>query len=671
MELIKVKNLDKAFEYDTKVLENFSYTFLDKGFYLLFGESGCGKTTLLNLICGLEKPDKGEVIFCGEGDISSDISYITQDTYYVDYLTVFDNLKMAAVDMTDEEIKELAEKFGMTDRLDSYPEILSGGEKQRLAIVRAVVQKRGILILDEPTAALDRENTGILLKMLGELKKDILIIAASHDDAFKEYADYIIDFNNIEQDNSQWDDKEDIIIRNEKDDSINSDNENCNNENNDNKNSDNENKHSVKKDNKSLFKTIKYMHKEGRYKKREKKSFIYLVAFFVVALLVSNFFYDIANKFDRALMERYKVNRCLVYVDKSRVDELQNYDGVVKVDYVQGVNSPYYVKNDDENHNEDEDYIDTTGWFAWGESLPGDIELFPYADEIEYGTYFTKENQIILGYEYASDWLAGDFEDMIGRKIKLNPLDGEKEYEVVGILGPLSKDAENYFLQSCVRNPNNSYYFNGDDLDNLKYHEWAEMQCVAMGGVRYFGRIAVYVYFDDVVKLKEFYNQDTDDTSFYTVAKIKETIVDNLTVYTNLERFANPVKYVIIGFAVLFFFQTKLMEMNYHSSILAVYNYNGYKKWQIRIGYMIMQMKKIIMCILIGSLLSVVLSHIINAIDSVVQICPFILFEVDVDSIILLSSIMAGAAIIMSFITGLALNVTGWFTLLKKNRDLL
>jgi ABC-type multidrug transport system ATPase subunit len=148
--LIQCDNIYKKYAFD-EVLIGFSYSFPNTGFVLLYGESGCVKTTLLNILAGITDFDKGEIIFKNEtyhkrvdlDKVSCHIAYITQDPHFIDYLTVLDNLKLCSTD--DEHIKALLYEFGLADKKDNYPNTLSGGEKQRVAIIQALLSEKNIL----------------------------------------------------------------------------------------------------------------------------------------------------------------------------------------------------------------------------------------------------------------------------------------------------------------------------------------------------------------------------------------------------------------------------------------------------------------------------------------------------------------------------------------------
>ena len=201
MDIIRLNNISKSFG-DQKILNDFSYSFKNNGLYLLYGPSGSGKTTLLNIIMGLTS-FKGSLDIYNNSYIDSvdntfakkAISYITQNSYFINYLTVFDNLRLCQDN--SKIIYDYLDKFSLLNKKDSYPNELSGGEKERVSIISALLQNKKILILDEPTASLDKKNRDIVFKLLSELKKDILIICATHDNDLKNICDEVIDFESL------------------------------------------------------------------------------------------------------------------------------------------------------------------------------------------------------------------------------------------------------------------------------------------------------------------------------------------------------------------------------------------------------------------------------------------------------------------------------------------
>lgn len=188
---------DLSFSFDKKnVLENFSLE-LKKGEILsVMGPSGCGKTTLLGLIAGLLKPQKGEIVNSFEK-----IAYVFQEPRLFPWLTVKENL-FAVLDEKEEDaqkvILESLDLVGLADSLNKYPNELSGGMKSRVSLARALVYGGDLFLFDEPFAALDEELRHILAAKI----KDYLVargasaifVTHNRDDA-QQIADRILTIN--------------------------------------------------------------------------------------------------------------------------------------------------------------------------------------------------------------------------------------------------------------------------------------------------------------------------------------------------------------------------------------------------------------------------------------------------------------------------------------------
>ena len=192
---IEIKNINKSFEGKNKnlsVLKDINLTIDDGELICLLGPSGCGKTTLLRLIAGLEKPTSGEIIANGElvKKPSGDRAVIFQQYSLFPWLTVLQNVTFG-LEMTKKGTKEenvaAAERYlesvGLIDFKDSYPHELSGGMKQRVAIIRSLLNHSPILLMDEPFSAVDMQTRHKLQEQLiGVWKRfENTIVFVTHD----------------------------------------------------------------------------------------------------------------------------------------------------------------------------------------------------------------------------------------------------------------------------------------------------------------------------------------------------------------------------------------------------------------------------------------------------------------------------------------------------------
>ena len=188
MEFLNVSNLRKIYHTDTDeilAVDNFSFT-MNKGEIIsIVGPSGCGKSTILNIIGGLLKQSSGTISFSEE----KNIGYMLQEDSLFDWLTILDNcllgLKIKG-ELTTKNIKyveELINTYGLSEFINSYPSSLSGGMRQRVALIRTLALKPDILLLDEPFSALDYQTrlavSDDVYKIIKDTGKTAIMI--SHD----------------------------------------------------------------------------------------------------------------------------------------------------------------------------------------------------------------------------------------------------------------------------------------------------------------------------------------------------------------------------------------------------------------------------------------------------------------------------------------------------------
>jgi len=196
MSIIKLENISH-FYGTTNVLNNFDISFNANELTCLLGDSGCGKTTILRLIAGLEIPQKGNIIIDnkivtenGKSIISPDkreIGFVFQDLGLWPHFTVYKNIAFGLEEQKTSDIKtrvtEILEFFGIENQAVKYPHQLSGGQKQLVAIARSLVLKPKILLMDEPLANLDVKLKHKILSYIKNIKEQfkITIIYVTHD----------------------------------------------------------------------------------------------------------------------------------------------------------------------------------------------------------------------------------------------------------------------------------------------------------------------------------------------------------------------------------------------------------------------------------------------------------------------------------------------------------
>ena len=199
--MLSLNNISKSFHQRGMVLDNLNLHVGEGDTISVSGPSGSGKTTLLNLVGLLDRPDSGDILFMGEPVLgygsteaslyrSKNIGFVFQDHLLLPHLTVYENITLPLLarklnpdeySEREENARDLMKKIGITELSEKYPEYISGGEAQRVALIRSLVNKPSILLADEPTGSLDRQNAELLGLFLQINRQfGIAIILATH-----------------------------------------------------------------------------------------------------------------------------------------------------------------------------------------------------------------------------------------------------------------------------------------------------------------------------------------------------------------------------------------------------------------------------------------------------------------------------------------------------------
>lgn len=210
MALLQVNNLKKVYTTrfggnHVQALSNVNFSVEAGEYVAIMGESGSGKTTLLNILAALDKPTSGDVLLGGrsmaeirEREISAfrrdNLGFVFQDFNLLDTFSLKDNIFLPLVlsgkqhEEMEKRLKPIAKKLGIEELLNKFPYEVSGGQKQRAAVARALITNPQVILADEPTGALDSKATDSLLRLFGEINdagQTILMVthsvkAASH-----------------------------------------------------------------------------------------------------------------------------------------------------------------------------------------------------------------------------------------------------------------------------------------------------------------------------------------------------------------------------------------------------------------------------------------------------------------------------------------------------------
>ena len=209
--MIEVKDITKSYgngESRSQVLHGISLAIQDSDFVVVLGASGSGKSTFLNVISGLERPDSGNVLYdttditaLSDKDLTAfrkeNVGFIFQQYYLLPDMSVDKNVKMGADLAGNKDYKTVIEAVGLGEKLHKYPSELSGGEQQRVSVARALAKKPKVLFLDEPTGALDEQTGRQVLDYICKLKSeyDFTIVMVTHNLNIAEMAKTVIKMN--------------------------------------------------------------------------------------------------------------------------------------------------------------------------------------------------------------------------------------------------------------------------------------------------------------------------------------------------------------------------------------------------------------------------------------------------------------------------------------------
>ena len=199
--MIKVSGISHFYGAE-QVLYDISFEIKKGSFIFLSGDSGSGKSTLLCILSTLLKPSNGELLLDDARikDIKNldtfrqeNIGFVFQFHYLINYLSVYENIALAALNSKKENINKLLQDLGISSLSNRYPNEISGGQRQRVALARALINEPKIIFADEPTGSLDSSNSKIVYELLERaMKSGTTVVVASHDMQVKKYATKVL-----------------------------------------------------------------------------------------------------------------------------------------------------------------------------------------------------------------------------------------------------------------------------------------------------------------------------------------------------------------------------------------------------------------------------------------------------------------------------------------------
>lgn len=221
MGYVVFKNVEKKYVMGSQEIyanKDVNFTIEEKEFCVIVGPSGAGKTTILNLLGGMENCDSGEILVDGavvsamnEKELTTyrrhDVGFVFQFYNLMPNITALENLEIAVeICRNPLEPKEVLASVGLEDRMGNFPAQLSGGEQQRVSIARAIAKNPKILLCDEPTGALDYQTGKNILKLLHDTCRETgkTVIVITHNAAITKMADHVIHVKNGTVVKEEW-----------------------------------------------------------------------------------------------------------------------------------------------------------------------------------------------------------------------------------------------------------------------------------------------------------------------------------------------------------------------------------------------------------------------------------------------------------------------------------
>lgn len=657
--MIFCENISKSFG-EQAVLHNFTYNFNTTGLYVLLGESGSGKTTLLNILAGLIPFDKGKIhtdntVYNQTVEmtvVQKDVEYITQDSYFVNYLSVFDNLKL--ISRNELIIYDILKRFGLSDKANRFPETLSGGEKQRLALARAILKNKKVFLLDEPTASLDEKNKTEVFEALYQIKNEALIICATHDTQANKYADSILYFSKTKTDNTN-NLKQTIPI--------NIKNNNCN------------NKDITIVTDKTKIKNLNgFIKKWFVSDKRNKKSSVLFIIFLVISMCICIFSDTPENKLNSSIENMYKLNMLTIITTGNtnweQVNSKDNRINKIVLDYNRS------CPNGTENLSTDDIMVPEQSYEISLNIIPSDKNNFKLADQIIYGTYFTSENQIILSSEMANAIYPSNPEKLIGEHIVKTIYGlGDVNFEIIGIFDYFN-DFEKMYLSSMGID-----IARGNEYNELNYAHLFFASSMLTDNFEndknfYSGSSAQRCYllfFDSYKEMKSYYDDYAEELNSMDNIIVSYNILNgNLSnVFNLLFCIMLPIAIFMAFFTCMFYATLKKTEFIYNSSFISVFEYSGYKKKQVINKFIFFNIIEMLKLCAIAGIITFAITIIVNIVNRKTGFVNFQIFSYNPIIIISFFAFLTISTIIFTNVFFRKVKASSWFDILISNRDLI
>jgi len=547
--MIELQNISKKYN-DKLILNDCNLSFSVGNIYVLKGKSGSGKTTLLNIISGLDSDYDGNLLVDGinykkmptkkQKNYQNNIGYLMQKNLYYRKISIFKNLKLVCND--EEKIHKLAKELNIDNILMKKPTMVSGGELQRVSLLRLMIMDTKVLIIDEPTSNLDSNNSTYFAEILSKVYlHDKIIIIATHKNIFDKMANQII---NIEYGK--------LYINNL---SIKKDKETFRNLNED--------------------KKIKYNVFRLAISSMYKQNFILrLFSIFIItlSLVIFSFCINFQKSYFDKLISEYPYNTIDV-----NIEDLDN------------------IKKQYEIENEYNIYTYELSFFNCYMLLPYEYSSLKVKDMIFLGEFPKNNDEILVNAELARSFpgVKTDYSGAIGSKIEIN----NKEYTIVGLVGEANVDYNaiynNDYLYSDIattEQPNRAAFILYDEIKSF--------------GEKNDKKVIVTIANSFIQKLYEV--TDNNKNLFHSSKNYNTNInqISNEVAEVKSPLLASEIMLVVIIIISFFFiFNEVVLEMYYKQKelgFLKLFHFsNNEIKTSITLSYMLSYLLNIVIAIII------------------------------------------------------------------------
>ncbi|MCD8120530.1 MAG: ATP-binding cassette domain-containing protein [Lachnospiraceae bacterium] len=675
------------------VFDHFSCEFSDAGFYLLFGESGCGKTTLINILAGLTEIDGGEICMTPGMKMEECSSYITQDPFFVDFLDVMDNMKLVCGE--EEHIRSLLRQYGLDGKENRFPETLSGGERQRLAFARAMAGGKKVLFLDEPTAACDKENSRIIFETLAGMRDQVLIICASHDAGAIQYADHVIRFSKDHgYGKAPTGLTKTVLERVEKRKEIRGKEGRREFHRKVRSVSERKQRSLPEKSSKYGWRNVReiipYMKKYFRSSYRDRKSMALFCIFLTIAMCLCALADTPDNKLNSNIEYVYKVNMCRLTtygMQEGEYEALWEVDGMEEVVLDYGLSVPTSVETTSDDGTEESEEtgeekeangefqeMGSVSWEVNVPVLPFSAEAFRLSDQLQCGTWFTEANQIILSAEMA-ETMAGDTpEKLLGQTLTKEFYGvGSVEFEIVGIFEEFD-DIEKMYMKAMGVNIQTGEKYSSEKYADLWFINGKFMEQYADNSDFHAAESqrSYVLYFDSYKSMKDWYDQNRDAFSEQGDSLLTgfETI-SYRTVFDAMYRVILPLSFAILFFTVLFYLNLQRVELVYNSRFLSAFDYLGFPPKKVMQCFIWLNAAELIRAFLGCAAAAALVMCVVNLVN---RYCLFVVFQIFTWNWKLLSGFGAFFLLISLAVNQMFFRKFGkvsWYENMVRHRDLL